>query len=352
MTTHPPHTAIRTLCAGGLVWALGLPAAWACNTVPECNVKGQFNRAIALDLQRSYPRTGSSPGTLGSGSGSALSSALANSFQRWEASRNAESDAVQARYRALDREASQKPVVRFTEADIANDRRNVLIFGAEEGRALRQNQLGVALLTGELGFEANPQKAMYWLRKAAAQGDHNALSNLADILTSGEYGVPADPVSGLQMHALFIASSGLSPAEQASFLMNKSIEVFKKDDRYYPHLMAASLKAQALGVAHAPQVIYKLSLVAPPSTADAPLKALLSAPTNDPYLRATLAFATAVGRFGVTKDRAQGLALLQAEVAAGQQPAVDFQLLLQCLQAAQKTGDQQACEPLMQPFYL
>jgi TPR repeat protein len=347
-----PRKAWRVFCAG-VAWGFCVSAAWACNTAAECNVKGQFHRADALYLRSTYPNNASnSRGTSSSGSGSALSSALANSFQRWEASRNAESDAVEARYRALDREARNKPVARFSEADIANDRRNVLIFGAEEGRALRQNQLGVALLSGGMGFVADPQKGLYWLRKAAAQGDHDALSNLAEVLTDGEYGVAADPVTGMQMHALFIGSSGLSPTDQTAYLLNKWIGVFKRNDRYYPQLIDAALKAHGQGVAHASQVIYKLILVAPPSPADARIQALLSTPNGDPYLLATRAFATAAGLLGVAKDPAQGLALLKAEVDLGHQPAIDVQLLLQCLQNAQTTDQRKACEPLVTPFYL
>ncbi len=345
---------MRALCAlcAGAAWALSAPVAWACNTAAECNAQGQFNRATALYLRSTYPSNSSSTSSGQGTSGSALSSALANSFSSWEARRNAESDALLARERALDREALRKPIVRFSQVDIDRDRRDVLIYGAQDGRALRQNQLGVVLLTGQLGFEPDPQKGLYWLRKAASQGDHNALINLAEILTQGQHGVPADPASGLQMYALFIGSSGLNPADQAAFLLNKTIEVFKRDDRFYPQLIAATLKAHAWGVAHAPQVLYKLILVSPPSFTDPELKALLSAPGSDPYLQATRAFATATGRFGMAKDKAQGRAILKTEVDLGHQPAIDLQLLMQCLQEPERVGKQQDCAALANPFYL
>jgi TPR repeat protein len=328
-----------------------IPNAFACNTVAECNVEGNYNRAIALDLQRSYAPAQNSPRDTSS-SYDGVSSALANSFKSWEDSKNAAWDESHARYLAWEKEELSKPRTFFSEAAIANDRRKVLIFGAEDGRALRQNQLGVALLNGELGFKANAEKGMFWLHKAAKQGDHDALRNLASILISGNYGVKPEPEVGLQLYELYMSASGLSASDQASFLLNKAVEIYKKDDRFYPQLIEAAFKANALGVAHAPQVIYKLSVVSEPSPTDLKLKTLLETPSSNPYLVFTSAYATAKGIFGMTKDKVKGREIIQAEAALGHQPAIDYLQLMKCFSEAKTPEDKQACAPLANPFFL
>jgi TPR repeat protein len=328
-----------------------IPNALACNTVAECNVEGKFNRAIELDLQRSYAPVQNSPRDTSS-SYDGVSSALANSFKSWEDSKNAAWDESHARYLAWEKEELSKPVTRFSEADIANDRRNVLIFGAEDGRAMRQNQLGLALLNGTYGFQVDVGKGMYWLRKAATQGDHHALRNLADILIAGDYDVKPEPIVGLQLYELYISASGLSASDQASFLLNKAVEIYKKDDGFYPQLIEAAFKANALGVAHAPQVIYKLSVVSEPSPTDLKLKTLLETPSSNPYLVATSAYATARGVFGMTKDKVKGREIIKTEAALGHQPAIDYLQLINCFSEAKIAEDKQACASEANPFFL
>ncbi|NOU01371.1 MAG: sel1 repeat family protein [Gallionella sp.] len=328
-----------------------IPNAFACNTVAECNVEGKFNRAIELDLQRSYAPAQNSPRD-SSSSYDGVSSALANSFKSWEDSKNAAWDVSHARYLAWEKEELSKPRTFFSEADIANDRRNVLIFGAEDGRAMRQNQLGLSLLNGTNGFQVDVGKGMYWLRKAATQGDHHALRNLANILIAGDYGVKPEPEVGLQLYELYMSASGLSASDQASFLLNKAVEIYKKDDRFYPQLIEAAFKANTLGVAHAPQVIYKLSVVSEPSTTDLKLKTLLETPSSNLYLVAASAYATEKGIFGMTKDKVKGREIIQAEAALGHQPAIDYLQLIKCLNETKTLEDRQACEPLVHPFFL
>ena len=50
-----------------------------------------------------------------------------------------------------------------------------------QGNAIAQNNLAVMYLEG-LYFEKNAELAIYWLQKAADQGDSSALKNLAKII--------------------------------------------------------------------------------------------------------------------------------------------------------------------------
>lgn len=311
--------------------ALCIPIAHACNTAADCRVEGQFNRAMSMDLQRSYSTTPSN--SSGNSSSNALSTALANSFKQWEASKNAESKAADARYNAWAEAARKRPITRFTDTEIANAERNILIFGAEEGRAKRQNQLGLALLEGSSGFTVDTEQGLHWLKKAAEQGDHNALMNLAIILTEGSYGIKSDPMLGLKMFELYINASKLSDIEKATFLMDKSVEIYKADDTFLPQAMNAALNAYSLGVDYAPSVIFKLVLVNPPTNPK--LKEVLDNSRN-PFIVAAKGLAITHGLAGFTQDKSKGQEIIQAEAALNRQPSIDYVNFLNCSKKYEK----------------
>ncbi len=317
---------------------LTAPAAMACNTPAECNVKGQFHRAQAMELSRSMTVIREPSRSYDANSG--VSGALANSFKQWEDSKKAEQRAADDREREADRKAVN---VRFSADDIKNDQRRILIIGAEDGRATRQNQLGVALLNGELGFSADKQKGIYWLRKAATQGEPNALVNLADILINGDYGVKPDPLTGLQLYTLLIAQGGSSRPDQAAFIMNKAYEIYEKYPDFYPHALEAALNAQAVGAPRAEPVIFHYVVDVSATPHDARLRTLLESPGATVDIQAARGVATLMGTFGITRDPKRGQAMLQQSADDGHEGAKRFLALLMCLRAAKSPADQGKC---------
>jgi TPR repeat protein len=271
---------------------------------------------------------------------SGVSNALANSFKQWEDSKKAEQRAADEREREADRKAVN---IRFGADDIKNDQRRVLIIGAEDGRASRQNQLGVAFLNGELGFSSDKQKGMYWLRKAAAQGEPNALVNLADILINGDYGVTPDPLTGLQLYSLLIAQGGSSRADQAAFTMNKAYEIYDKYPDFYPHALEAALNAQAVGAPRAEPVIFHYVVDFSVTPHDARLRALLESPGAAADIRAAHGVATVMGTFGITRDAKRGQAMLQQSADEGHEGAKRFLALITCLRSAKSPAEQGKC---------
>jgi TPR repeat protein len=314
------------------------PVALACNTPAECNVKGQFHRAQALELSRSMTSVRESSRSYDASGG--VSGALAQSFKQWEDSKKAEQNAADAREREADRKAVN---VRFSADDIKNDQRRVLIIGAEDGRATRQNQLGVALLNGELGFSTDKQRGMYWLRKAAAQGNPDALVNLADILINGDYGVTPDPLTGLQLYTLLIGQGGSTRADQAAFTMNKAYDIYDKYPEFYPHALDAALNAQATGAPGAGPIIFHYVVDFSVTPHDARLRSLLESPDAGVDIRAARAVATRLGVFGIRRDVDQGQAMLQTSAAEGHEGARRFLALLTCLHSAKSPDEQKKC---------
>jgi TPR repeat protein len=314
------------------------PATMACNTPADCNVKGQFHRAQAMELARSMTVIQGPSRSYDTSSG--VSDALAKSFKQWEDSKKAEQRAADEREREADRKAVN---VRFSADDIKNDQRRILIIGAEDGRATRQNQLGVALLNGELGFTADKQRGIYWLRKAAAQGEPNALVNLADILINGEYGVTPDPLTGLQLYTLLMGQGGSSRADQAAFIMNKAYEIYDKTPGFYPHALEAALNAQAVGAPRSGAVIFHYVVDFSATPHDDRVRALLESPGAPADIQAARGVATLTGTFGFTRDVKRGQALLQQSADEGHDGAKRFLALLTCLRAAKSPADQGKC---------
>jgi TPR repeat protein len=310
----------------------------ACNTPADCNIKGQFHRAQAMELARSMDVIRAPSRSYDASSG--VSDALAHSFKQWEDSKKAEQRAADQREREADRKAVN---IRFSSDDIKNDQRRVLIIGAEDGRATRQNQLGVALLNGELGFSSDRQKGMYWLRKAAAQGEPNALVNLADILINGDYGLPPDPLTGLQLYTLLISQGGSSRADQAAFTMNKAYEIYDKYPDFYPHALEAALNAQAVGAPRAEPVIFHYVVDFSATPHDARLRALLESPGAATDIRAAHGVATVMGAFGITRDATRGQAMLQQSAEEGHEGAKRFLALITCLRSATSPAEQGKC---------
>lgn len=320
--------------------ATTMPSALAgCLSEADCSRKGDFTRANKLSQERANKDE--------------QSANLAAGIASLKAAQDAEVAAGDARMKAFDDEARRnfRP---FSEADLADSRRNILIAGANDGRALRQTQLGMALLEGYEGFQVDVEKGMYWLHKAAAQGQVNAVKNLAETYIKGEYGIKPDYIYGFQLYQVLIDSSGMPEGEQASMLMKQAIDIFRMDDSFYAQLAETALKANTLGVPEAPQVIYKLTMVSSPSPTpvDAKLKVLLEAPSNNPYLIAANAFAITNGYFGIAQDKKRGKEILQAEAEAGHQPSKDILKIKECFAAAKTPEDKNACEPLASPFYL
>lgn len=338
-----------------LLCALGTNA-WAdnCNAARyNCLETFYKNQAIKAYNSANAVRPNTTSGSSsGGGSYDGISSALANSFASLQARQDAEYAAGAARTRARE-EASRKAFVPFSAADIADTKRSVLIIGARDGRASRQNQLAVALLNGELGFSVDVERGLYWLRKAAAQGDINATRSLAEILINGEYGVKPDYAEGLLLYEALVTASGMPAHQQASLLMDQTIDIFKMDDSFYPQLAEVALKANALNVPEAPQVIYKLTMVSSktPTAVDGKLKALLDSPSKNQYLVAAAAFAMSNGYFGIERDKKRGKEILQAQADAGQQAAIDILKIGDCYAKAKTPQEQSVCEPLAKPFY-
>ena len=310
------------------------------------------NQAIKAYNSANAVRPNASGPSASGGSYDGISGALANSFAGLKARQDADIAAGDARMRAW-AEASRKAFVPFSAADISDTKRSILIIGANDGRASRQNQLAVALLNGELGFNVDVDKGLYWLRKAAAQGDVNATRSLAEILINGEYGLKPDYLQGLLLFEVLVSASGMPASEQASLLMDQTVDIFKIDDGFYSQLVEAALKAHALNVPEAPQVLYKLTMVssAAPTSVDAKLKALLDSPSKDQYLVAAGAFALSNGFFGLERNKKRGKEILQSEADLGHQAAIDILRLSDCYAKAKTPQEQSACEPLGRPFY-
>ncbi|MEY2690104.1 MAG: hypothetical protein RL375_4304 [Pseudomonadota bacterium] len=317
---------------------LAAPTATACNTPAECNVKGQFHRAQAMELSRSMTVIREPSRSYDANSG--VSGALANSFKQWENSKKAEQRAADEREREADRKAVN---IRFSADDIKNDQRRILIIGAEDGRATRQNQLGVALLNGELGFTADKQRGIYWLRKAAAQGEPNALVNLADILINGDYGVTPDPLTGLQLYTLLMAQGGSSRADQAAFIMNKAYEIYGTTPDFYPHALEAALNAQAVDAPRSGAVIFHYVVDFNVTPHDDRVRALLESADAPADIQAARGVATVTGTFGLKRDVKRGQAMLQQSADAGHVGAKRFLALITCLRAAKSPADQGKC---------
>jgi TPR repeat protein len=352
-------SALRKLTHGPLLtlflFTTASPSAWSdnCNAMRyNCLETFYKNQAIKANNSANAVRSNSSSSSNSSGSNDGLSSALAHSFAGLKARQDAEIAAGDARAKAWD-EASRKAFVPFSGEDIADSRRKVLIIGANDGRASRQNQLGVALLNGELGFSVDADKGIYWLRKAAAQGDVHAARNLVEIVMEGQYGIKPDYVYGLQLFEVLVAASGMPEGEQAAMMMNQTIDIFKKDERFFASLAEAALKANALNVPEAPQVLYKLTMVSSPAPTpvDTKLKTLFESPLKDPYLVAASAFAMSNGFFGIPKDKKRGKEILQAQANLGHQAAIDILKVTDCFSKAKTPADQTACEPTVRPFY-
>ena len=65
--------------------------------------------------------------------------------------------------------------------DSKNERFQVCLVLSCEGDSSSQNWLGYAYYTGGFGLEPNIEKAVYWLKKSAAQYDENAMHTLEEI---------------------------------------------------------------------------------------------------------------------------------------------------------------------------
>ncbi|MEQ1527045.1 MAG: hypothetical protein ABL911_09905 [Gallionella sp.] len=317
------------------------PSALAdCLSEADCSRKGDFTRANKLSQERANKDE--------------QSANLAAGIASLKVAQDAEIAAGDARMKAFDDEARRnfRP---FSEADLADSRRNILIAGANDGRALRQTQLGMALLEGYEGFQVDVAKGIYWLHKAAAQGQVDAVKNLAETYIKGEYGIKPDYIYGFQLYKTLVRSRGMPGVEQAALLMDQAIDIFKRDEEiFYSQLAETALEANALGVPAAPQVIYKLTMVSSssPTPIDSKFKATLETPSNNPYLIAASAYAITNGYFGIAKDKQRGKEMLQAEADAGHQPSIDILKIRGCFAAAKTPEDKNACEPLASPFYL
>lgn len=347
---------ISILCVGVTI-TLSTTNVWAdnfCNS-ERYNCVETFYRNRAIEAGRNANAvSSSSTSSSTSGADAALSAALAKGIASLKASQDVEVAAGDVRMKAFD-EAAKRAFVPFSEADIADSRRNILIVGANDGRALRQNQLGIVLLNGYEGFQVNVEKGLFWLHKAAAQGDVNAVKTLAEIFTEGLYGVKPDYIYGFQLYETLVSSSGMPEVEQAALLMNQAIDIFKKDEEsFYPKLAETALIANTLGVPAAPQVIYKLTMVSSssPTSVDSKFKAVLETPSSNPYLIAANAVAMSRGSFGIAKDKTRGKEILKAEAELGHQPSIDILKIRDCFDAAKTPEDKKVCEPLASPFYL
>ena len=137
-------------------------------------------------------------------------------------------------------------------------------------------------------------------------------------------------------------------------LMDQTMDIFKKDDSFYAQVAEVALKAYALKVPEASQVLYKLTMVAStaPTPADSKLKALFESTPNDQYLIAASAFAMSNGFFGMRKDKKRGKEIMQAEADLGHQAAINILKMGECLSKAETSAEQSTCEPTVQPFYL
>jgi hypothetical protein len=348
------------LLSVGIVSSLLQPRAWAdnCNN-NRYHCLESFYRNQAVDANRranavSTPSSRSSNSSNSGGSYDGLSSALANSFAGLKARQDAAFAAGAARTRAWEESESRKKIVRFTDEELADINRNILIIGANDGRAQRQNQLGVALLEGLKGFRVDVEKGVFWLRKAAAQGDVNAMENLTEIFTEGKFGIKPDYLYGFQLYELLVSSSGMPEVERASMLMNQAIYIFKMDDSFYPQLVDVALKANGLGVQEAAKIIYKLTMVSSltPTPVDANLKSFFEAPSKDPYIIAANGFAIGAGYFGISQDRKRGKEILQAEANSGHQPSIDILKIRDCMATKKTAEEKKECEPLYKPFFM
>jgi hypothetical protein len=319
--------------------ATTMSSALACSTEVECKVQKDFYRAERLHTERL-----------------AYSHSVGNGLAQFADLKSYQEDEVaagDARMKAFD-EAARRAFVPFSDADIANARRNILIVGANDGRASRQTQLGIALLSGDEGFRVDVEKGIYWLRKAAAQGDVSAIKKLALIYLKGGYGIKPDYFYGFQLYEVLIGASGMPESEQASVLMNQAIAIFSHEDGFYPLLVDSALKANTLGVPAAPQVIYKLTVVSLPlpTPMNTKLRAVLEAPSGNPYLIAANAVAISRGAFGIAKDIIRSENMLKAEANLGHQPAIDILNIRACFAEAKTPEAKKGCEPLEIPFNL
>ena len=72
---------------------------------------------------------------------------------------------------------------------------------AKRGDASSQRYVAIGLTYGSDGFEKDEGKALDWFRRAARQGDAQALYNLGWLYEFGE-GVPVDPVRAERLYTL------------------------------------------------------------------------------------------------------------------------------------------------------
>ncbi len=94
--------------------------------------------------------------------------------------------------------------------DLSGSRIQKLLAEANAGNPSAQYDLGIAYQSG-VGVKEAPQKSVYWLQMAAAQGDHPAQNKLGQDFQSG-YGVTADPKRAAFWYGK-AAAAGFGPAE-------------------------------------------------------------------------------------------------------------------------------------------
>lgn len=70
---------------------------------------------------------------------------------------------------------------------------SVLRGRAEQGDPHAHYELGLRYEAGALDVTSDPDKALYWLRKAADNGNLLAMKRLAEIYEQGRLGVNKDP---------------------------------------------------------------------------------------------------------------------------------------------------------------
>jgi len=84
-----------------------------------------------------------------------------------------------------------KDVLKYTTM-VYQQSADVLIGKAQKGDPLAQYELGLRYESGAWDVNKDNEKALYWLTKAAKNGNHHAMAALAHIYARGELGVEKD----------------------------------------------------------------------------------------------------------------------------------------------------------------
>ena len=89
-----------------------------------------------------------------------------------------------------------------------------IIDAADRGNSQAQYQLGIMYARGQ-GVENNPEKALYWYRKAAEQNNADALSTLGNIYKNGQLGVTKNTAEAFDF---YLKAANLGHADAMSTL--------------------------------------------------------------------------------------------------------------------------------------